>query len=313
MPVITSAVVAVTATALSMGAVATGIATVATVATIGAVVGGIGLAVSVVGAVTKNKDLIKVGAIMGALGAGAGIGAAASSALGLGVSSATSGAGAAGEAAKGAAVSSTAETGKAGTSAAIQSNTVPVTSSVMNQSVGSSVTGGLQKTSTMIPDAITGGGGSEALNGANAARQIGLQISGDPGVGAPVAPAPPPAPAAGTTPPTIDMAGATQESLGRGIVYGTQTSNTSATDPGVWKSIDPSTKMMLGMTGGQAVTGLIGSVVGNSMQRKVAEQNLAFQQQEADRDQAQRDLINRNNAYAPKITYGRRSGLIGGA
>ena len=81
------------------GAVAAGVATVATIGTVG---GGIGRAVAVVGAISKNKDLIKIGSIMGALGAGAGMGALASGAMGLGTAaawSATAGAGAAIEAA----------------------------------------------------------------------------------------------------------------------------------------------------------------------------------------------------------------------
>jgi hypothetical protein len=52
------------------------------------------------------------------------------------------------------------------------------------------------------------------------------------------------------------------------------------------------------------------------MQGKVAEQNLALQQQQADRDQAQRELINQNNSYATKVSYRpvyKPTGLIGRA
>ena len=57
------------------GAVAAGVATVVTIGTVG---GGIGRAVAVVGAISKNKDLIKIGSIMGALAPGAmGLGTAA--------------------------------------------------------------------------------------------------------------------------------------------------------------------------------------------------------------------------------------------
>lgn len=66
---------------------------------------------------------------------------------------------------------------------------------------------------------------------------------------------------------------------------------------------------MLGLAGTQVV----GSTIGGMFQGQSASNALELQKRQMDQDQAQRELINKNNAYAPLLTYGRPSGMVGRA
>ena len=61
---------------------------------------------------------------------------------------------------------------------------------------------------------------------------------------------------------------------------------------------------------GMAGTQIVGRTIGDMIQGQSALKQLEFQKQRADGDQAQRDLINENNKYAPKISYDSGTAMI---
>ncbi len=317
MAVITTAIAVGAAAALSAGAVAAGVATVATVATIGAVVAAAGVAMTVVGSVTKNKDLLKVGEIMTGVGAGAGLGALAASAFGLGVAGAAGGSAGAGASA-----------------AAPAAESASTATSVINPQVSASVTQSLAQAGqtgagTVLAPAVaqSGVGAGTVLAPAAAATEAGssglastLPLATQAGqTGAKLmAGAPPPtptpvqSPAPQPTPQPVSMAGLTDE-LG-----GVRTMNPAQTSSGGWSSLDPSTKLMIGLAGGQAATGLIGGTMSGmfqaqsaSQQADIERQRLALEQQNLANVEAQREFLREGGRYAPVVSFNRPTGMIG--
>lgn len=310
MPVITSAIVAVTAAVLAGGAVAAGVATVATVATIGMVVAGAGLAIGVVGMVTKNKDLVKVGTLLGAAGGGAALGAAAAGAMGLGAagSAATSGVEAgtqvASEAAKSGAdmsVQGMAQVGDHAASQVASETAMNATTPLIDSSVGSSVTGGLKSAAPMAQD-LVGQGTVLAPTGTDTIAQGVNQSIAQAGIAAPGAPI---SPWAGTAAPTATMAGVNAP---------------PPPAPTAPSAMGDYTKGMLALGGMQMAGSAAGGLFQGQQASKNAElqkiqqqqqqQQIDLQRQQAEKDEAQRQLINSNNRYATRIVYGPQTGMI---
>lgn len=308
MAVVTTAIAVGAAAALSAGAVAAGVATVATVATIGAVVAAAGVAMTVVGMVTENKDLLKVGEIMTGVGAGAGLGALAAGALGLG-SAAASTAGAAGSTA-------------AATGASTAEAAAPAASgAVINPSVSASVTQSMAQAgkvgagSVLAPAAAQTGVGAGtvvaptassagssvlplATQGGQTAAKLMASAPAAPTAPAPVAPTAPSAPTAPMTP----------------MVSNTGVSVAGATPSGgFWNSLDPSMKAMLMMGGTQMVgQGAAGMFAGASQseQNDLLARRIGIEQQVADQQEAQREFLREGGRYAPAVSFNRPKGMI---
>ncbi len=289
MAVITSAIVAVSAAALSVGAVSAGIAT---VATIGAVVGGIGLAVGVVGMVTKNKDLMKVGSIMGALGAGAGLGAGIAPMAGLGTSAAstaTSGGQAATELTKTGSATSVQGMAQVGDAAA---KSIQTGSSLIDPSVGNTVTAGLQSSGPMLQ-----GVGAGTVLAPPAAPPMGLEAVtsttnhaiANAGAYAPQAPV---TPWVGTVAPTVASV------------------TPPPPPPAPTIGMGDYTKGMIGLGGMQMAGSTVGGLFQGQAVYKAAEQQEKENLRRFQAEEEQRKLINANNAYAPRVSYGSGTGMI---
>jgi hypothetical protein len=112
----------------------------------------------------------------------------------------------------------------------------------------------------------------------------------------------PQAPAAPQSTAEMDMKSLIEQAKGQGIVQGTQgvTPPTNTTNMGDWfKSLPPALQASLALTGGQAISGLMGGL----FQGMSAEKQLELQQVIADRAESQRQFQNANASYAPTLKF----------
>ena len=73
------------------------------------------------------------------------------------------------------------------------------------------------------------------------------------------------------------------------------------------------TKGMLALGGTHLVGSTLGGVFQGQAASKAAEiqrQQMELEKRKAEQDEAQRQLINANNRYAPRISYGPQTGMI---
>jgi len=328
--VVSAAVAAVTALAtvgVTAGTVATAVVAVSTL------IGTVGLAVTAVGMITKNEGLLKAGKIMGYVGlagniAGWGTGIASmggnefaahvgelyktsweqgvgsffapdpgvagaqQEALGRGIVAASNPDYAQNVAASSAGMNQEAlgQGIKAGT---------PMPPSTMTQPTVTA--SGPQPIANADPNtpALVQGGSSDA--GAQPLAEQSLAQQTAVSTQAPVTPVVPADAAA--------AAGAQQEALGHSIVKATQGALPSPTSPGFWDRLPDYVKYSLMTTGGQGAAGL----ASGWFQGLSAEERLALEKEIANRNEAQRQLENRNAAYSPRLTFKKPTGIIGAA
>lgn len=291
-----SAAVAAVSIAIAAPAVAT--VTAAVVAT-SIAIGTIGLAVTAVGMVTGNKDLLKAGKIMGYVGLAGGL---AGTAIGM-----SAGAEAFGQAMN--------EAYSKGASEGLLSMLQPTDTAqvVTQEGLGRGIVasqGVITPPTTPIP------AGYEGL----AQEAVGKGIATGTSVNQIAAPqalaaaATPPAPLTGIGPtgPTapsmpIGSAGAPPPAPGAPVspVAPAGPAITAPNAPVAPTGLSEFAKLQLALTGGQAAAGL----AGGWFQGQSAEERLNLDKQINEQNQAQRELVNRNNAYAPTLQF-QKPGLI---
>lgn len=340
MPVFTAAVVAVTAAIAT-----TTVATVATAAVaVSAAIGVAGLGVTAVGAITGNKDLLKAGKIMGYIGLAGGLVGGAIGGVGALASGGSFIDGAA-SAFSGAAqyTSDAASSYMDNISNFFNPETASQVMGAQQEAMGTGIvagtnpqagqamfTGGMDQaalgkgiaagTSGALPPGSTAASFAPGITAPTISGpdpfQVQSPISPGPAtpsalngpdpfqVSAPVAPVQPGVPVAPTA------AGATQQALGQGIVQGTMgaTAGTPTTAAGLWASMPDYMKYAAMTTGMQGVTGLASGYY----QGLSAEEQLNFQKLMNQQNQNQVQYLNKNNAYAPLVTFGQKptTGLI---
>lgn len=285
------AVISAAIAAVSIAAAVTTAATVASaVVAVSTLVATVGLAVTAVGMVTGNKDIMKVGNIMGMVGLAGGI-------AGLGMGAIAS------------------------ASAAAPS----VANQFANPQLAASITGGIEQAgkvgagSVLAPAtaqaARVGAGSVLAPAGSGvlsmpsvtpvttSSATIGLSpspVSSAPGVPTPAASVTSAPGAPMTVAPSVSTV---SQTLGQAPPVGDGGSKVQ----GFWDRLPDWQKAQLTVTGGQALSGLAGGF----FEGLSAEERLEFDQLINSQTQAQRELTNRNNAYAPTLSFQRAgSGLL---
>ncbi len=333
MPIIEAAVAAIAA------AIAAETITAAAVVGVSTIVGVTGLAVSAVGMVTKNPTLMKVGGIMGMVGA---VGGAAGGLAGI-LNAGESAAGSAGNffAAPDVAGDITASLESAAGSAPVGTGTVlaPATSAPMQVGAGS-VLAPLpeavdltdlaaplaQPGNPAIPSSLANqqmpqemvdyNNEQNVLTNRAPIPQAEANLAGQTQV-ATVAPAETSlaAQTRAATDPSLNLDSLpkldTSSAPGRLDFMNTAPSpGTGASSGSMWdwvNKLEPWQKAQLGLVGGQMGAGLIGGL----FQGYSAAQQLELQQLINQQNQAQREYQNRNNAYAPQIRFTSPSGPTG--
>lgn len=257
--------------------------TVASVATavvaVSAAVGAIGLAVTAVGLVTGNEDVLKAGEIMGYVGLAGGVAGGLIGGFGA------MGAGGAGfvEGAKGA-YTGYAQKLSEGWDAGVGSWFKP--------DVGAQAMGPVN---TVAPNGV--GNNLPAINPAGKTNLTGL----NPGITPQTSTIVPPAPTGVAIAPT-PVAPVSPMSP----VVTTPLAPVAPAAPEAGSVMPDWMKYSAITTAGQGVAGMMGGM----FQGEAAEKQVELEQQKMQQDEAQRQLINRNNAYSPRVTYNSRNGLI---
>ena len=328
MPIISSAIAAIAAS------IAAGTITAAAVVGVSTIIGVTGLAVSAVGMVTKNPTLMKVGGIMGMVGA---VGGAVGGLAGV-LSAGESAAGSAGNffAAPDVAGDITASLEAAAESAPVGTGTVlaPATAAPMQVGAGSVLAplpslpesvdlGDLaaplaQYDNPAIPSELANqpmrqemvdyNREQALLNNRAPVPQAEVNLASQTQA-ATVAPAETSlaAQTRAATDPSLSLNNLskldTSSAPGRLDFMNTAPSpGTGASSGSMWdwiNKLEPWQKAQLGLVGGQMGAGLVGGL----FQGYSAAQNLELQQRINEQNQAQREYQNRNNAYAPRITF----------
>jgi len=294
MPIVTSIVsaAAILSTAVTAGVAAAGGA-LAVAGAAATMVGTMGLAVTAVGMATGNKDLLKAGMIMGAVGAVGGLAVA-----GLGAMNAASSA-------------------------------PSVANQFANPELAASITGGIEQAGTVGAGSVLAPATAKAAQvGAGsvlapAAGTPGL-INSMPPVTAPgqMANAPAPslastvdqaAPLAGVTAPAAPSAPLAPlvQTAGSSLTALQSPSQTGTTsDQRAQALLDKMTdiqKQQLMTTGVQALAGFGGGI----MEGLTAEDKIALERLINSQNQNQRELINKNNSYVPSLKFAKTgTGMI---
>lgn len=286
MALVTSAIAAVTA-----AVAATTVATVsAAVVAVSALVGAVGLAVTAVGLVTGNKTMTKIGGIMGMVGLAGGVAGWAAGSL----APATAGVEQVGS-------FFAAPEGGYGAAQAVGQGTVLAPAPAVAAPVGA---GTVLAPAGDISSAIVGAQPVSATPIADAAG-TGRTAAGAP-IGSPESIAPP-APT-----PQAPVAGA-EQSYANLLANANQAPGVSTLgnipkpQPGGiaswWNSLPPTMQAMIATTGGQTIAGAAGGLFqGMAASDKLELEKLINQQNEN-----QRQLQNKNNSYAPRLSFAKPS------
>ena len=289
MPLVTSAIAAV-----SVAVAATSLATVASaVVAVSALVGTVGLAVSAVGLVTKNEDLMKAGTIMGMVGLAGG-------AAGLGMSAFSAASASAPSVANQFANPELAAsiTGNISNAGKVGANSVLAPATAQAAKVGAG--------SVLAPMAGTPG----LINTPNPLPSVTTAAAKPPLAGV----EPSPATVAGVTAPEAPMApgagvlapGASQAAAGLTPPPGGAGVGESKVQ-GFWNSLPDWQKAQLVTVGAQGITGLASGF----FEGLTAEEKLEMDKLINSQNEAQRQRYNANNAYAPSLKFNASgSGMI---
>lgn len=301
MPVITGAIAAVTIAA----AVTTTATVAAAVVAVSTLVATVGLAITAVGMITGNKDLLKVGGIMGMVGLAGGIAGVGLGALGAGSSAASS---AAGQFANPELAASISGDIAQAANPVVGAGSVLAPATAQAAPVGAA---GVLAPAADTPGLLTTGAaqtgtGSTAVQ--NAPPLAGIE-TGAPqaGVTAPLASN------AGTVAPLASNAGQSVSPVLNAAQTGLKTLGSppvgSSADARAQALLDKMTdiqKQQLMTTGVQALAGFGGGILeGITAEDKIALERLINSQNET-----QRQYLNKNNAYAPRLTFASNPGLL---
>lgn len=294
MAVFTAAVLAVGA--ISLASAATAAATIATaVVAVSAAVGIVGLGLTAVGMITKNEDLLGVGKIMGYVGLAGGLAGGLIGGLG-GMMQGGAGfmAGA-----KGAYTGAADKLSEAGSKYA----------SFFDDAAGAKV---LAPVNTVDANGV--GTNLPAIGGAPS-KGAGLTGLGNATPNASVSPnalvsTPPPSFAGQMPVAEQNLANFTKAAAGGGLDPGAASyAGQVAKAGGAGGILDSTPDWMKYSAVTAGLQGLTGAA-GGYFQGQSAEEQLALEKLKNSQDQAQRELINRNNSYSPRLTFNQQPGLI---
>lgn len=285
------ALVTAAVTAVGVAIASTTVATVAAaVVAVSALVGAVGLAVTAVGLVTGNKTMTKIGGIMGMVGLAGGVAGWAAGSL----APVTAGADQVGS-------FFAAPDGGYGAAQAVGQGTVLAPAPAVAAPVGAG---------TVLAPA---GDLSSALVSAQPVSTTPIADAAGTGktaAGAPIgnpeslaAPAPtPPAPVAGAEQNYQSLLNSANQAPGV-----TSLGNIPKPEPGGiakwWESLPPSMQSAIALSGGQTLAGAAGGL----FQGMSASDKLEFEKLMNQQNENQRQLLNKNNSYAPRIGFQRPS------